>query len=347
MKLTTRDIGPYTERRQAQPVLLIYGPDHGLVKERAQIMAKYVATDLNDPFNVARLTGDQVASDTARFFDETSAMSMMGGDRLVMIENAGDALSVPLKTYLGAPVPGTFVILVAGDLPAKSPLRKLCETANNAGALPCYVQDSGDVQKYITNAVRTAGLTIERDALIFLGDVIGGDHQQIRGEVEKLLTYMGVGSNGTAPTTKAITYDDAVACSGAMGNATFDTMIDALLLGQTAVAMTQFKRLEDDGIPAIAILRGLLNHTRKIQATHIRVSNGERLDEILDSRDAPVFFKRKAAFGTQMRKWPLPRLITLMNDILSCELKIKSGIDPDAAVPQTLLALSARANKAA
>jgi hypothetical protein len=36
-----------------------------------------------------------------------------------------------------------------------------------------------------------------------------------------------------------------------------------------------------------------------------------------------------------------------MHDILMCEMRLKSGQDPDVAIPQALLALSARAGKAA
>jgi hypothetical protein len=39
-------------------------------------------------------------------------------------------------------------------------------------------------------------------------------------------------------------------------------------------------------------------------------------------------------------------LLVLLNDILATEFKIKSGTDPDAAVPQALLSLAARAGKA-
>ena len=36
--------------------LLIYGPDLGLVRERAEIATKAVAGDLGDPFNVVEFT---------------------------------------------------------------------------------------------------------------------------------------------------------------------------------------------------------------------------------------------------------------------------------------------------
>lgn len=348
MKLTYRDIPTFTDRRPTAPVVLVYGPDRGLVKDRTAHLARHVVKDLNDPFNVSRLTGDQVASDPARLMDEASSISMLGGDRVVIIDDAGDTLAMPLKSYLASPVPGTLVIIAADELPTKSPLRKLVEGDSNAVALPCYVADARDIQTTITTTLRAANLSIERDALTFLSDAIAGDHQQIKSELEKLLTYMGIGPDGKVTPPKTVTLADATACSGAMGQAAFDTFIDAFLLGDTATTMNQFKRLLDDGIPEIAMLRAVLAHGRKMQATHIRIMNGERLEEILDNKNtAPVFFKRKTAFTAQMRKWPLPRLLALLDDILNAEFKIKSGSDATASVPQAILSLSVRAKKVA
>lgn len=346
MKLTYRDIDGFTAKKPSVPVVLVYGPDHGLIKERVALLAKHVVGSIDDPFNVSILSGAQITDDPARLIDEASAISMMGGDRLVLIREANDGIAATLKSYLAAPVPGTLVLIESDDLTPKSSLRKLIESEKNAVALPCYVQDAGDLTKLITTTIRAANLRIEPDAAEFLGQAIGGDYQQVKSEIEKLLTYMNVDANGLG-NGSTITYDDAIACSGAMGLAAIDAFIDALLLGDTARAMTLFKRLQDDDVQPIMILRGLLAHGRKMVTTHLRLMRGERLDDILAAKDAPVFFKRKAAFTTQMRRWPMPKLQKMMNDIFMAEMKMKSGTDPDAGLPQTLLALSARANKAA
>ena len=95
----------------------------------------------------------------------------------------------------------------------------------------------------------------------------------------------------------------------------------------------------------IAILRAFLAHGRKMQLTHQRVDAGEDLQTIMEARDAPVFFKRKAAFTASLRKWPARKLAQLMHDVLMAEMKMKSGVDAPVTLPQMFLALSARAGK--
>src|SRR5688572_24051534 len=100
MKLTTRNIDPFLKKPDpAARVILVYGPDNGLMRERAQQLALTIVKDLNDPFNVAALSAEILADDPARLSDEAGAISMMGGDRVIRIENAGDKLTTLIKTY--------------------------------------------------------------------------------------------------------------------------------------------------------------------------------------------------------------------------------------------------------
>ncbi|MCK6419216.1 MAG: DNA polymerase III subunit delta, partial [Alphaproteobacteria bacterium] len=56
MKLPFRAIEAFVKSPDPQArAILVYGPDAGLVKERAASMGRSVVADLNDPFNVAVL----------------------------------------------------------------------------------------------------------------------------------------------------------------------------------------------------------------------------------------------------------------------------------------------------
>ena len=74
--------------RQPDPeihAVLLYGPDAGLVRERAETLARGVCPDLHDPFRVAELSGGMLVSDPARLADEAAQISLMGGRRVVRV----------------------------------------------------------------------------------------------------------------------------------------------------------------------------------------------------------------------------------------------------------------------
>ena len=135
--------------------ILIYGPDSGLVKERSKTLSLLHVDDLNDPFNAAHLTGGIINDDPARFADEANAQSLMGGNRLLRITDAGNEVAPPLKAWLkGNPAPDTLVVIEGGDLKPKDALRRLCEDAPNAAALPCYVEDERALGNLIKEELR-------------------------------------------------------------------------------------------------------------------------------------------------------------------------------------------------
>ena len=80
-------------------VALVYGPDEGLVRERAKCLGETVVTDLADPF-VAELSGGDLTADPARLADEVAAISLTGGRRLIRIRDVGDAAPPILKSVL-------------------------------------------------------------------------------------------------------------------------------------------------------------------------------------------------------------------------------------------------------
>ena len=86
MKIAAGQIDGFLHRPDPQiRAVLLYGPDAGLVRERADTLAKTICPELHDPFRVAELTGAVLAADPARLVDEAAQISLMGGRRVVRL----------------------------------------------------------------------------------------------------------------------------------------------------------------------------------------------------------------------------------------------------------------------
>ncbi len=66
--------------------VLFYGPDAGLVAERAKATASRAVDDPSDPFQLIRLDGDAVAADPARLADEAGTIGLFGGKRAIWVK---------------------------------------------------------------------------------------------------------------------------------------------------------------------------------------------------------------------------------------------------------------------
>ena len=191
MKVAPRAVRGFLASPQGRAVL-VYGPDGGLVRERAAILARTVVDDLGDPFRVAQLGAAELKADPARLHDEAAAVPMTGGRRLVRVRVADETVSpAPFEALLADPAADALVVVEAGDLPPRAPLRKLFEAAEDAAALPCYGDDGETLEDLIQVTLSQAGLSMSGDALHYLTGHLGGDRMVTRGELEKIVLYMG------------------------------------------------------------------------------------------------------------------------------------------------------------
>src|SRR5262245_64981007 len=72
--------------KPAQPVVLVFGPDSGLVRERAQALIRASVDDIKDPFSLARLDGDELAGEPTRLVEEANTIPLFGGRRAVWVK---------------------------------------------------------------------------------------------------------------------------------------------------------------------------------------------------------------------------------------------------------------------
>ena len=67
----------------ARPIVLVFGPDAGLVRERAEKIIAASVDDPRDPFALVHLEGDELASEPSRLVEEAHTIPLFGGKRAV------------------------------------------------------------------------------------------------------------------------------------------------------------------------------------------------------------------------------------------------------------------------
>ncbi len=336
MKLQFRQIESFVKAPdKSARVILVYGPDNGLVRERAAMIGKSVVEDINDPFNVAVLSADGLAEDPARLSDEAGAISMMGGERLIRIEGGSDKITITLKSYLESPVDAALVVVQAGDLSPRSSLRKLCEAGKNAAAVPCYVEDERSVAGLIRERVTEEKMRIEADAVGWLAANISGDRSKVRSELEKLITYKG------AEDTTPISLADAQAACGAAGEQSFDDLVYATAGRRSVEALKAYGALMQEGASFVVIVRSLQNHFRRLSMTKAYMQSGMDMDGAMKKLSPPIFFKQAPQFKGQLNGWSLEALDIIIEKLTDLEAQCKqTGAPVETLCGQAILGIS-------
>lgn len=340
MKLTGRRI----ERFIANPdpeirAVLVYGPDAGLVSERAGRLVGAVVGDPSDPFRVAELSADDLAKDPARLADEAAAISMTGGRRAVRVRETGDGLAALLGQFL-ADAPGdALIVLEAGDLPARSRLRKLFESARVGAALPCYRDEARGVVMLADEVLQPAGLRMSPEARAYLAANLGGDRQVTRRELEKLVLFMGPGAAG-----REISLSDVQACIGDTAALTLEDVAYAAAEGDPVGLERSLQRAFQEGAQWVAPLRAAARHFQRLHYVSGAVAAGLDAGDAMKRLQPPVFWKLQERFRAQALAWPLGRLSRALSHLTEAEMRGKRGDLPgETLAARTLLDVAAQA----
>jgi DNA polymerase-3 subunit delta len=323
MKLAANRIEGFVRRPDPEiRAVLVYGPDGGLVRERADALARSAVPDLKDPFRLADLAGDALAKDRARLADEVAAMALTGGRRCVRVRGADDSLAPAFSSLFDAmPAGDTLVVVEAGDLGKGSKLRALFEDARAATAVPCYVEDEADLSRTIAEILASHGKSASHDALEHLAGSLVGDRMMARAEVEKLVTYMGE--------ERQVELAHARACVGDSGAMELDAPAWAAGDGDYAAVDRALGRLFGEGESPVGVLRAAQRHFQRLQLVVGQTARGEGLDRAAAALRPPLFFKTKGQFLSQARRWSPPALRHALDRLTEAEADCKRTGMPD------------------
>ena len=315
---------------------LVYGPDAGLVQERAEKLLKSVVPDLTDAFNVADLSESTLLADPARLADEAAAISMMGGRRVVRVRGAGNDLADLLESFADDPRGDALVVIEAGDLAKTSALRKIFDAHKTAAAVQCYpdsVRDLGDV---VRDALRAEGLSIAPDALEDAVSRLGSDRGVTRREIEKLLLYM----HGK----KQVTLEDVRAVMGDEAEARSESACDAAAGGDLVKLDRELERLWVSDVAPAQVLRSAMGHFQRLVQARESANRGEAIDNVMKRLRPPVHFSRSQAFKNQAQRWNTDKLGEALDMLLDAEsLTRTTGVPAEAVTGRVLMNIAAMA----
>ncbi len=330
--------------------VLLYGPDSGLVRERAEALIKAVAGALDDPFRTREISPAELKEDPALLSDEANAMSLMGGRRAVRLRGAVDGQAKLFEELLdGETKADSLIVIEAGALSPASKLRSLFEDHPKAAAIACYLDDESTLADVIRDSLRHNKLEVAPDALEFLVNRLGGDRMLTRRELEKLAIYCAPPLNGEDNGEAGkVTLADAEACVGDSSEQGVDDIAMAVARGDIAELDRTYERVTREGTHAIAILRAVARHFERLHFVAGKMAEGANADGAIKALRPPLFFKAVTPFKSALRQWPASNIGRALELLLKAEMDCKTtGMPAEAITARVLMQLATAARRAA
>ena len=338
--IKTSDIARFIAKPDpALPIVLVYGPDAGLVRERVDALVRASVDDPNDPFAFVRIEGEELSANPSRLIEEANTIPLFGGRRAVLLRVNPRYNPVAAATALiAAPPPDCRVIIEAGELRKTSPLRALCEKAKTAAALPCYLDDAKAVASLIDEEMRAAKLTLAPDARAALTSLLGGDRLASRSELRKLAFYV-MGRD-------RVELDDVRAVVADASDQALDGVIDAAFAGETREVETEFGKARAGGSSPAAIVSAAIRQVANLHKMKLAVEGGDSIEFAMMRGAPPVHFSRKKDVEAALRAWSPPRLLRAMAQLAEASLDARRNAALAETIAQrTLLSIAVSARK--
>jgi DNA polymerase III subunit delta len=340
-ELKAKDVDSYLRRAPTHAIVLVYGPDRGLVSERAGRIAKLSGVTLDDPFSAIRLDATDIEADPPRLADEASTISMFGGKRLIWIKGTGGPKFVSAVTGLCEnPPQDTLVLIEAGELKKDSALRKSVEKSAIAVTLPCYADEGRGVEMLIDEMLNHHKLSIDLDARQWLKARLGGDRLASRAELEKLALY--------ARGQSRITLEDTQQSAGDVSALSIDAVIEAVLVGNAVATDAAFSKLVTGKQSTALVLLALIRQLQTLLPMREAMERDNKsISTLVGAMRPPLFGPRKTFIETALANWPLGAIARALDRLAQTTLEARrKSVLEDEIIRFALLGLASEAKRA-
>jgi DNA polymerase-3 subunit delta len=337
--LRGRDIDAFLARPDpGRPIILLYGPDAGLVRERAEALLASAVDDPNDPFSLVRLDGDELSAEPSRLVDEAMTVPLFGGRRAIRVRAGSRSFASGVDTLAELPLKDCRIVIEAGELRAESPLRKACERAKTAVAIGCYPDGERDLAKLIDDELRASNLSITPDARGVLMSLLGGDRQASRNELRKLTLY--------AHGSREVTLDDVMAVVADASELKLDPIVDGAFAGKPDLVETEFAKAMIAGTYPGMIIAAAQRQAAWLHKSALAIAEGTPLSNLLDSGFPRLHFSRKANVEIALRNSNPARLVAIIEQLATAALEMRKQTQLAAVIAQrTLLSIAVNARR--
>ncbi|SLN66861.1 DNA polymerase III subunit delta [Pseudoruegeria aquimaris] len=340
MKLSSRDAAAYFKRPDPNKTgLLIYGADAMRVAiKRQDVITALIGPQGEEEMRLARIPAAELRKDPAMLGDAIKAQGFFPGPRVAFVEDATDGLAKTIEAALSDWQPGDAqVIVTAGQLNARSALRKLFEGHKSAYAVGLY--DDPPSRAEIEAELAAGGLrNVDRAAmqdLEALSRELGpGDFRQT---IEKLALYK-LGDD------TPVTSEDVLACAPASTEASLDDILNIVAEGRAQEIGPVLAKLEAQGVQPVGLCIGATRHFRTL---HAAASDPQGPASGIGRVRPPVFGPRRDRMVRQAQNWGVEKLEKALGLLTDTDLHLRSSAKAPAmaAVERALVRLCSLARR--
>ena len=343
MKINSSQINTFINPQSFKfNIILLYGPNNGLIDTNVSIISDILKIDVNNPFICTKLIGSTLLNNETILIDELTTLSLMGSQRFVFLNlfdiTLSKKLSEMIKNIVSFNIDNSLLIIKADNLGSKNDIVKFIENSNNGLIIPCYDEEINDIKRKVFNIFKIHNLKFSSDFINLLSSKFSSNTSLNNNEFIKLSLFLDNEDNITENSLLELITDNT---SLNISKITF-----YCASGDIENALELYEKVILSSIPPFLIIKNLIKHFKILEELLICIKNGTPKQQSVNLLKPPLFFKDKDKVLYQIDIWTLRRVNMVLDKLIDTDIKIRTHKKIKKVIlAQTILSISYLAGK--
>ena len=268
-------------------IFLFYGPNFGLINLIYKKSIDSLSIDLNDPFNVSKIDGNDFKENPSILNDNISTLSITRDKRVILL----DLTYITVNKTIESAILDTqkeknndyLLLIKANNLGSKNELVKFIEKLENGILVPCYEENISEVEIQISRLFNQYKLKFSPNFLSVLSSKFNSDTSINLMEIKKLETFLINNQNITEEMILSLITDNI--------DINLNKIIQLCSTGKVQDALFSLDKVYENSSTAINITRLFIKHFKMIEKILLTVEKGSNILETINNMKPPIFFK--------------------------------------------------------
>ena len=295
---------------------LLYGENFGLKKD----IKNFITSELkqkNDSLEISSLYESEILDNEENFFNLIYSGSLFSQKKVINIYESTDKIVKKINDVHQKYSEDIFLIFFSDILEKKSKLRNFFEKDDKSICIPCYLDSEKDLEIIAQLELKKNNIKLSREAINLLIEKSNADRNNLRNEIEKIISY--------SLSKKEITHDEIKSLINFSGEYKSDILVNECLSGNISEYKKIISELYQSTVSQILLLRILSNKTHRLLKIKEQQNKTNSADNLINTLKPPIFWKEKPIVKKQLSIWSLNELNKIIKEINNTELLCKKN----------------------
>ena len=343
MKIDSKNFEQYVQKNyQNYKVILLYGPNLGLVNLLYSKTVKSLNIDIKDPFNVTKVNGTEFKENPFILEDNINTFNILTEKKFILLDLSHISINKNIENNILNSIVNDDVnyllIIKAGNIGSQNKLVKHLANSGNSVLTVCYEENTNEIKNNIGNILIKHKINFSNEFISNLSSLFNADSLSNKMEIEKLESFL--------INNKNVTEDIVLNFLLINENINLNKVVNSCLNGETRESLFYLDKIYDKSNSNIILIKMFGKRFKTLEKILLSNQHGKSLTESINNLKSPVFFKDKPIFLFHCKLWSFKKINLIQKRLIDLELKTKIGLYPEKILlSQFILSASFLAQK--